>query len=489
MGAVYAAVHLRNGKHVAVKLLHEASDNAEILTRFQREGYVANVLDDPGVVDVFDDGVAEDGTAYLVMELLRGESIEDRAQRRGGRLPWGEVLSVAYPVLGVLEKAHSHGIVHRDLKPSNLFLTLDRQIKVLDFGLAGMANALNLRVTGPDTPTMGTLGFMPPEQVRGEWDRVGPKSDIWAMGATLFALLTGLCVHENGPPAGFMKRALMDPAPPLLSLVRDVPIEVAAIVDRALAFAPEDRFADAAEMRAAVQSAYDVLSSEPLEPLIPSEDQTPLLDFYAHRLGPTVRSDAHAPTTLEGSQPVQGRSPRAVTTGPPVAQGTLRSEETPSLSTAFRGGIGLSAPPLTLPPSVRPSRRILIATTSAGLALLALAAWFMIRRSETVDDSSAGRLSSAPSGESAPSGASGPSSAVQPTVTPRPSASESASSSSASRSVAPDEGSSSPTKSLAPVPPPHVKVSASAASQPSAAPIPSVTAAPAPSGPDLDRRH
>ncbi|MBL9023856.1 MAG: serine/threonine protein kinase [Myxococcales bacterium] len=262
MGAVYRGAHVRNGKRVAVKVLHEGVADPDMVARFHREGYLANLVDDPGVVAVLDDGVDSSGTPYLVMELLEGESIEDRAQRKGGKLGWEEVLAIAHPALVVLAKAHAVGIVHRDLKPSNLFLTSEGRVKVLDFGLAGLRAAQGRRVTGPTSPTMGTLGFMPPEQAAGDWDRVDARSDIWAMGATLWALLTGVCVHEPGDSAMFFNRVLTAEPAPLRSLAPEVPLSVAAIVDRALVRDRLSRFESAEEMAELVQLAYHGLTGE-----------------------------------------------------------------------------------------------------------------------------------------------------------------------------------------------------------------------------------
>src|SRR5258708_36403963 len=124
MAAVYRAVH-RNGHRVALKMLHASiSSNADLRGRFLREGYVANTVDHPGAVRVTDDDVAEDGSVFLVMELLEGHTVEAwAASRPGARLTPGEVLGVADQLLETLEAAHAKGIVHRDLKPENLFLT------------------------------------------------------------------------------------------------------------------------------------------------------------------------------------------------------------------------------------------------------------------------------------------------------------------------------------------------------------------------------
>src|SRR5579863_2796332 len=136
MAAVYAATH-RNGSRAAVKILHaELSAREDIRSRFMREGHVANAVGHDGAVRVLDDDVADDGSLYLVTELLDGETLEDRRVRSGGRLSEDDVLSVADQLLDVLVAAHAKGVVHRDIKPENVFLTRLGQLKVLDFGIA-----------------------------------------------------------------------------------------------------------------------------------------------------------------------------------------------------------------------------------------------------------------------------------------------------------------------------------------------------------------
>jgi serine/threonine protein kinase len=141
MAAVYAATH-RNGKRVAVKMLHaDLSDHEEVRKRFLQEGYAANTIQHDGAVSVLDDDVAADGCAFIVMELLEGETVEDRWDRSGRRLAAREVLAIVEQVLGVLSAAHAKNIVHRDIKPENLFVTKAGAVKVLDFGIAKVFEA------------------------------------------------------------------------------------------------------------------------------------------------------------------------------------------------------------------------------------------------------------------------------------------------------------------------------------------------------------
>src|SRR5262249_25617187 len=154
-----------------------------VRARFVREAYFANKIDHPGVVRVLEDGEDEDGLPYIAMELLDGETLEARLARKGGKLSVNEVLWAADRTLQVLAAAHKQGIVHPDIKPENLFLTHDRKLKVLDFGIARIADSRETTTMGT---VLGTLAFMPPEQARGATNEIGVQSDLWSVGATMF---------------------------------------------------------------------------------------------------------------------------------------------------------------------------------------------------------------------------------------------------------------------------------------------------------------
>src|SRR5689334_7572360 len=196
MATVYAATHINNGKRVAVKILHpELSVNPEVRTRFLREGYVANKVAHPGIVSVLDDDTAEDGSVFLVMELLEGESVGSLLERSGHFLPVRQVVKIIDQLLDVLAAAHQAGIVHRDIKPDNLFVTQEHTLKVLDFGIARLREMSGAELTLTGAGAMGTPAFMSPEQARGRSAQVGPRSDIWAVGATMFTMVSGRLVH------------------------------------------------------------------------------------------------------------------------------------------------------------------------------------------------------------------------------------------------------------------------------------------------------
>jgi serine/threonine-protein kinase len=262
MAVVYEATHINNGRRVAIKLLHpELSNNAEVRTRFLREGYVANKVEHPGTVAILDDDTSEDGSVFLVMELLEGETLEDRRDR-SGTLPVHEVLSLADRLLDVLAVAHEKGVVHRDIKPENIFLTREGNVKVLDFGIARIRELQASRLTLTSAGAIGTPAFMPPEQARGRWDEVGPQSDIWAVGATMFTLLAGQLVHQAETVNELMLAAMTKPAPRIGTVVPGVPPVVAELIDCALAYDPKARWANARAMQNALRSAYQSLDRQ-----------------------------------------------------------------------------------------------------------------------------------------------------------------------------------------------------------------------------------
>jgi serine/threonine protein kinase len=273
MASVFAATH-HNGSRVAIKMLHaELSDSLDIRERFLEEGYAANRVGPPGVVTVLDDGVAEDGSVFLVMELLDGQTLEQICSERR-LLQFGEALRVADQVLSILERAHRNGVVHRDIKPENVFVTKSGEIRLLDFGIARISQSRRTHPTEIGS-AMGTPVFMPPEQARGRWEAVDGRSDLWALGATLFWSLSGHFVHEAFTVNEELLLAMTEPARSLGTVLPTAPPEIVALVDRALAFAPEDRFPDATAMRQAVNAVRERLTLyEEYPTLVPGEDDS-----------------------------------------------------------------------------------------------------------------------------------------------------------------------------------------------------------------------
>jgi eukaryotic-like serine/threonine-protein kinase len=245
-------------------VLHpELSTNANIRARFFREGRVANAVPHPGVVKVVDEDTDE-GLVFLVMELLDGETLEARAQRLDGRLPLDEVLAASEQALDALAAAHEHGVVHRDLKPDNLFLTRDGIVKILDCGIARLRELSAGTGATHGGTAMGTPAYMSPEQARSLWDEVDARSDVWALGASMFYLLTGRTVHRGRTTNEQLLSAMSNPAPGIRAIAPEVPEPVAAVIDRALAFERDARWPDARAMQSAVRQAYEAVHDAPI---------------------------------------------------------------------------------------------------------------------------------------------------------------------------------------------------------------------------------
>jgi eukaryotic-like serine/threonine-protein kinase len=258
MAAVFEATH-RNGNRVAIKILHpDLAGFDEIRERFLAEGYAANRVAHPGVVTVRDEGTTGDGAVFLVMDLLRGQTLAERLERGTDLFSIGEVLEISSQLLDVLVHAHQRGIVHRDIKPENVFLTADGRVKLLDFGIARVESASRTHATQAGT-TLGTPAFMPPEQALGRWEELDGRSDLWSLGATMYLLLSGLPVREHGSAAEQLLGAMTRPVPSL-GAVTSLPRSVVAVVDRALAFDRDARYPDARSMQLAVRAVQDELS-------------------------------------------------------------------------------------------------------------------------------------------------------------------------------------------------------------------------------------
>jgi len=261
MAVVFSATH-RNGKRVAIKMLHQhLMEDSVIVQRFLREGYAANLVGHPAVVSALDDNLTEDGCPFLVLDLIEGRPLDLVLAERGS-LPCGEVLAIADQVLDALVAAHDKGVLHRDLKPENLVLTTEGTVRILDFGIARIdsANPQDPRLTVPGR-ALGTPGFMAPEQAQGFWDRVDARTDLWSLGATMFALLTGREPHAGGKAHELLIAAMTKPAQPINELLPDLPDAVASLVDRALAFEPGKRFPSARVMQEWVRDAHQLLPS------------------------------------------------------------------------------------------------------------------------------------------------------------------------------------------------------------------------------------
>jgi serine/threonine-protein kinase len=259
MAAVYSATH-RNGNRVALKVLHpELSRTADIKARFLREAYAANKVGHRGVVRVLDDECDPEGLAFLVMELLEGETLEQRRKRAGDKLEAIEAATIAASLLDVLAVAHERGVVHRDVKPDNVFLTADGELKLMDFGIARLLDGSGATRSGA---LMGTPAFMSPEQAGGRVKEVDGRSDVWSVGAVLFLLLTGHEVHAARSDHEQMIYAATQNARPVKSVAPEISEDLAQIVDVALAFDRDARWQTASAMGNALCAAAGITPNE-----------------------------------------------------------------------------------------------------------------------------------------------------------------------------------------------------------------------------------
>jgi serine/threonine-protein kinase len=307
MGVVFAATHLILGKQVAIKLLHPhlARDEATV-QRLYREAQAAAAIGHEGVVEIQDVGWAEDGTPYLVMELLEGESLSQSLRRRGQRVSQAEAVSITCDILSILAAVHARGIIHRDLKPENIFLE-DCEggctVKILDFGIAKAVSDQHVgRLTQTGT-VVGTPYYMAPEQARGARG-VDHRIDLWAVGAILYEILVGHVPYEGETYNEVLARIITEPVVPPRQRVPELDPALDAVVLKALASAAEDRYGSAQEFLAdlrdlgglaTVSTAVDAApawAASPVEPEASREAPTPLED-----VAPIAASSGAVPTT------------------------------------------------------------------------------------------------------------------------------------------------------------------------------------------------
>jgi serine/threonine protein kinase len=252
MGSVYRARHTRLfSKHFAIKVLHgDLTRQPEVVGRFLREAEATSALHHPNIVDVLDVNQLPDGRPYIVAELLEGQQLGEYFERNG-KLSVGEAVAICRPICHALIAAHEKDIVHRDIKPENLFLVgegAQRTSKVLDFGISRVGDA-----AGSNTKTgmiLGTPAYMPPEQARGQ--RVDHRADVYALGAILYEAVTGKAPFESDDPVSTLGAVLTQLPTAPRSFAPDLPPELEAVIAKAMAKSPDDRYASMREFDAAL---------------------------------------------------------------------------------------------------------------------------------------------------------------------------------------------------------------------------------------------
>ena len=245
IGVVYRAEDLKLRRHVALKFLASIStDDSGAKARFIREAEAAAALGHPNICTIYEIGEFQ-GQIFIAMECCEGETLKERIAR--GPLNITEAVDILRQIARGLSKAHQHGIIHRDIKPANIFLTRDRQVKILDFGLAKRMDQTAITETGA---TLGTPFYMSPEQARGS--AVDHSTDLWAQGVLLYEMLTGQLPFQGENQLALVS-AITSTHPQRISSLRPgVPAELEEIVERLLEKAPGRRFANADELSSAL---------------------------------------------------------------------------------------------------------------------------------------------------------------------------------------------------------------------------------------------
>ncbi|MDD9970330.1 MAG: serine/threonine-protein kinase, partial [Myxococcales bacterium] len=268
MGAVFVAEQLTLHKEVAVKVVRpELANSGEIAARFAREAMAMAQFEHPHVASAIDYGVLDDGSAYFVMQLVRGDSLRSLL-RAGGALPWRKACAIAAQVADALSAARASGVVHRDLKPDNILIESREDgselVKILDFGIAQVdeAAASTAAVEGAKPgqtitqvgTVMGTPGYMAPEQAVG--GKVDHRADLYSLGVVLWECVAGRELWVGSDAIDVLTRQLKEDAPPIRSVAQEaaLPLDLELIIQQLLSRRPDDRPDQAGDVRDALRA-------------------------------------------------------------------------------------------------------------------------------------------------------------------------------------------------------------------------------------------
>jgi len=274
MGVVYRAKDTRLGRDVAIKVLtHVATNDREQLLRFEQEARATGMLNHPNLLTIYDVG-HDAGGPYIVSELLQGETLRERLVR--GPLPPRRALDAALQIAQGLAAAHEKGIIHRDLKPDNIFLTRDGRAKILDFGIAKLSASAEGAFKGAATEpgiVIGTVGYMSPEQVRGE--PVDTRSDIFAFVVIVYEMLTGARAFKRDTSIETLRAILKEDPPELTEKLPNIPPALDRLVRRCLEKERELRFQSARDLAFNLETLSSVSSSGTLGGVVPTPTRPP----------------------------------------------------------------------------------------------------------------------------------------------------------------------------------------------------------------------
>ncbi len=410
MGDVYKATHLTLDRPVVLKLLKKLfHSDPSLVQRFHREARAASRLNHPNSITIIDFGQTDDGTLFMAMEYLGGQSLEHVIADEKS-LPEPRVVHIGAQILAALAEAHALGIIHRDLKPANVMIESRRDeqdfVKVLDFGIAKLNEPGGSPGLTQAGIVCGTPGYMSTEQVRGE--ELDARSDIYAVGVILYEALTGVLPFQADTPMGLVTKHLVEDPPPLSvrrpGLVVSPALE--AVIMRALARDRHDRFPSADDMRAALLACWPSVATPSIRPT-PAPSGTMIFEPGAFPAAPAARppTGSARPPSSPRSTPqavqarmtealVQAQSPRAA----PVQKTPAPAQKTPALAQktpALAQKTPAPAPPKASSPADRrvmyeekapPARSTgkfpMLAAAGVGAVLvLGIVGWFVTRGS------------------------------------------------------------------------------------------------------------
>src|SRR5690242_1615045 len=277
MAEVHRGRDTRLNREVAIKVLRaDLARDPSFLNRFRREAHSAAGLNHPSIVAVYDTGedVGPDGTPqpFIVMEFVEGRTLRDIVKSEG-RLPVRRAMEIVADVCAALDFSHRNGIIHRDIKPANVMITPQGAVKVMDFGIA-RAVADNSATVTQTANVIGTAQYLSPEQARGE--TVDPRSDVYSTGCLLYEMVTGVPPFQGDSPVAVAYQHVRENPPPPSTINPDVPPELDAIVLKAMAKNPANRYQSAGEMRADLIRAINGRPVE-AEPVMTADEVTTVL--------------------------------------------------------------------------------------------------------------------------------------------------------------------------------------------------------------------
>lgn len=301
MGWVWLAYDEILARHVAIKEIflpenRNPDARIEAVERFKREAQAAACLSHQNVVTILN--IEEmDGIPFIIMEYLDGQNLRSMLARGPIDLPL--VQDYASQICAALHHAHSQGIIHRDIKPDNIIILKDGRVKVTDFGLARMTTQMTMTQAGM---IMGTIGYMSPEQIRGE--RVDRRTDIFSVGIVIYEMLTGKNPFASDNPASTMYRIVHEAPRPIKSMIKDLPDWIEGVINRAYAKQPEDRYQDALELMQGLVGGGTTPDSHSIgSPAVTACHAPPAV-------GEPLRPQAPRPSSSTRDDPTRRRSPR-----------------------------------------------------------------------------------------------------------------------------------------------------------------------------------